>query len=138
LVLGVEGDFSFAGLRGNAPCLIILSCQVRHDWVADITGRVGVVAFDRALVYIKGGAAWAESNYNISTSIAGASISGSVSTTRLGGLLGFGVEYPFLPRWDGEARVQLHQLRQPDAELPDRHNAAAPGRFRGERAGPDQ
>jgi outer membrane immunogenic protein len=99
LVLGVEGDFSFAGLRGNAPCLIILSCQVRHDWVADITGRVGVVAFDRALVYIKGGAAWADSNYNINTSIAGASISGSASTTRLGGLLGFGVEYPFLPRW---------------------------------------
>ena len=79
--------------------------------MADITGRVGVVAFDRALVYIKGGAAWADSNYNINTSIAGASISGSASTTRLGGLLGFGVEYPFLPRWT--AKLEYNFISRP-------------------------
>ena len=91
-----------------------------------------------ALVYIKGGAAWADSNYNINTSIAGASISGSASTTRLGGLLGFGVEYPFLPRWTAKLEYNFISFGNQTLNFPNRHYASAPGRFRCERTGADQ
>ena len=46
-VLGVEGDLDAAGLQGNAPCVVVLNCTMKHNWFADITGRVGVVAVDR-------------------------------------------------------------------------------------------
>ena len=42
-VLGVEGDLDAAGLQGNAPCVVVLNCTMKHNWFADITGRVGVV-----------------------------------------------------------------------------------------------
>ena len=51
-VLGVEGDLDAAGLKGNAPCVVVLNCTMKHNWFADITGRVGVVAADRALIYL--------------------------------------------------------------------------------------
>jgi outer membrane immunogenic protein len=48
-VLGVEGDLDAAGLQGNAPCVVVLNCTIKHSWFADITGRVGVVAVERSL-----------------------------------------------------------------------------------------
>ncbi len=118
LVLGVEGDFSFAGLKGNAPCVIVLNCSVKHDWVGDITGRVGLVVFDKAMIYIKGGAAWAESNYNIGNTIGGFAISGSANTTRVGGLLGFGLEYPFLPKWSAKLEYNFISFGNQTLNIP--------------------
>jgi outer membrane immunogenic protein len=106
-VLGVEGDFDFADLQGNTPCLVVFNCTVHHHWVADITGRVGVVAFDQALVYLKGGAAWANAQYGFGNTFAGVAVSGSANTTRVGGLLGIGVEYAFLPRWSAKVEYNF-------------------------------
>lgn len=52
-VFGVEGDVEWENLKGSGPCLLVLQCNTNHKWQADITGRVGVAAFDRALVYIR-------------------------------------------------------------------------------------
>lgn len=109
-VLGVEGDFEWEDLKGSGPCLIVFQCNVKHNWTADITGRLGVVAFDRALVYLKGGAAWQHSNYSFGNSISvtapgtafSASANASASDTRLGVLLGTGIEYGFLPNWSAK------------------------------------
>lgn len=108
-VLGIEGDFEGTSMQDNAPCVIVLNCSVRHNWVADVTGRVGVAAFDKTLIYVKGGAAWTDAHYNIGNSIAigapvnvAVSANASSSTTLTGGLLGFGVEYPFLPNWSAK------------------------------------
>jgi opacity protein-like surface antigen len=68
-VLGVEGDLDAAGLQGNAPCVLVLNCTMKHNWFADITGRVGVVAVERALIYLKGGVAWEGSNFTVGNSI---------------------------------------------------------------------
>ena len=70
-VLGVEGDLDAAGLQGNAPCVVVLNCTMKHNWFADITGRVGVVAVDRTLIYLKGGVAWEGSNFSVGNSITG-------------------------------------------------------------------
>ena len=68
-VLGVEGDLDAAGLQGTAPCVVVLNCTMKQNWFADMTGRVGVVAVDRALIYIKGGVAWERSNFTVGNSV---------------------------------------------------------------------
>jgi outer membrane immunogenic protein len=117
-VLGVEGDVEWENLQGNSPCLLILNCNVNHTWQADLTGRAGVVAFDRALVYLKGGAVWQHSNYTDSNSItitvpgaaASASASLGASETRLGALLGTGIEYGFLPNWSAKIEYNFEEF----------------------------
>src|SRR4029077_3718642 len=100
LVLGVEGDVEGENLQGTTPCIgAVFFCNTKHNWQADITGRVGVVAFDKALLYIKGGAVWQHSSYSASNSLTAtaggvafsAAASASASDTRLGALLGTGI-----------------------------------------------
>jgi outer membrane immunogenic protein len=83
--------------------VVVLNCTIKHNWFADITGRVGVVAVDRTLIYLKGGVAWEGSNFSVGNSITGGGMSlaanASGSGTQTGGLLGMGVEYAFLPNW---------------------------------------
>lgn len=52
-VLGVEGDFDGATFQGNTACILLFNCNVKHDWIGDIAARLGVVAFDKALVMPK-------------------------------------------------------------------------------------
>jgi len=117
-VFGVEGDVEWENLKGSGPCVLILQCSTNHKWQADITGRVGVAAFDRALVYIKGGAVWQHSDYSFGNSIAfttpggsiSASLNGSASETRLGALLGTGIEYGFLPNWSAKIEYNFEDF----------------------------
>ncbi len=115
-VLGVEGDFDWSGLQGNAPCVLLFNCNTQHKYIADVTGRLGVVAFDKALLYLKGGVAWVDSDYTIGNSatigLGGASASiaanAAASATRTGGLLGTGIEYAFLPNWS--AKIEYNYI----------------------------
>ncbi len=116
-VFGVEGDIEWENLKGSSPCLLVLQCNVNHNWQADITGRLGIVAFDRALVYLKGGAVWQHSNYSAGNSITvtgpvgfAASASASASDTRLGALLGTGIEYGFLPNWSAKIEYNFEDF----------------------------
>jgi outer membrane immunogenic protein len=105
-VVGVEGDLDAAGLQGNAPCVVVLNCTMKHNWFADVTGRVGVVAVERSLIYLKGGIAWEGSNFTVGNSInvSGTTLAANASGsgTQTGGLLGMGVEYAFLPNWSAK------------------------------------
>jgi outer membrane immunogenic protein len=104
LVLGIEGSFSGSGIEGKAPCVIgLFSCKTEINWMADITGRLGVTVGDRALVYVKGGVAWADTDYSASFNVVpGVTVNASANDTRVGGLLGVGVEYGFLPNWSAK------------------------------------
>jgi len=107
-VAGIEGDFSWSGIDGTAPCLVALSCSTKVKWVGDITGRIGLTV-DRALVYLKGGAAWAETEYTLATAtIPGAAFSATAKDTRFGGLLGLGVEYAVTRNWS--AKVEYNYI----------------------------
>lgn len=110
-VAGIEGDFSWSGIDGSAPCVVVLSCSTKVKWVGDITGRIGLTV-DRALIYLKGGAAWAETEYGVtipSIPAAGfAGVSTKTSDTRFGGLLGLGVEYAVARNWS--AKVEYNYI----------------------------
>jgi outer membrane immunogenic protein len=102
-VLGVEGDFDGSSMEGNTACLLVLNCRVNHDWVADVTGRIGLVVFDDVLVFVKGGVAWADAQYSVGNSVTFGTppttfaVNASASGTLFGGLLGLGAAYRITP-----------------------------------------
>jgi outer membrane immunogenic protein len=106
-VFGVQADIAGLDVKGTAPCFIgYLSCTSKSDWLATVSGRLGAAVADRALIYVKGGAAWLHTDHTLTVpSFGGVSGpfggTGSISgeTTALGWLLGFGAEYAFTPNW---------------------------------------
>jgi outer membrane immunogenic protein len=95
-VVGVEVGGGWTNLRGHGPCLVLLSCEASTRWMADITGRFGVLVTPAALLYVRGGAVLARNDYAIT--LAGATLA-TASDTRIGGLIGVGGEYLITPLW---------------------------------------
>jgi len=103
-VFGVEGDMSWADLKGGSTVLGSLgaplggSFNTKVDWTATVTGRAGL-AFDRWLVYGKGGVAWAHDRYSTNFYTPGFA---DFTDTRIGWTAGAGVEYAFAPQWSAK------------------------------------
>ena len=134
MVFGVEGDFSWSGLKGGTACVVLLHCDAEVKWMADLTGRVGVAVADRGLLYVKGGVAWADSSYSVSQSVSlgigpgvQAGVNGSVSSTRVGGVLGAGVEYGFMPNWSAKLEYDYFDFGKKDLNLPIRASGSVGG-----------
>jgi outer membrane immunogenic protein len=98
-VFGVEGDWSWSGGDGSTT-LAGPSFASDHTWYATLTGRVGY-AWDNWLWYVKGGAAWADSEYTLAGF-------GTVTDTRVGWTLGTGVEWALGPQWS--AKLEYNYL----------------------------
>jgi outer membrane immunogenic protein len=111
VVLGVEGEYTWAGLRGdangtalrqNAPGSDGIRITDRIDEIATVTGRLGY-AFNNWLVYGKGGWAWARGGsqgivsdpqvFNQPYAAFNSSSGGD------GWVAGAGVEWGFAPNW---------------------------------------
>ncbi len=129
LVYGVEGDIMWSGLKGYTDCFVVLKCSNEVKWMADLTGRVGVTVGDRGLVYIKGGAAFANASVGINQSVALAStlgpgfvangaINGSASKDMFGGTLGAGVEYAFMPGWSAKLEYDYFDFGKQSMDVP--------------------
>ncbi len=103
-VLGAEGDFSWTGINGGSTVLGIVpppggTFNTNVNWTSTLTGRLGV-AFDRWLVYGKGGVAWA--NDKFSTNVYTFPGTVDITDTRIGWTAGAGVEYAFAPSWSAK------------------------------------
>jgi len=98
LVVGLEGDFSWTSLKGSGNDSIGDALNTRTDWTSTVTGRVGM-AFDRFLVYGKGGLALAQDQSSL-TDLAGNTASSSF--TRTGWTAGAGLEYAFNRNWSAK------------------------------------
>lgn len=103
-VLGVQGDFAGADIKGTSPCLVVLSCTDKTDWLATVSGRIGAVVLDRGLIYAKGGAAWMNTKHSVNLPNIGlAGIVGQELTSRdvthWGWLVGLGTEWMITPNW---------------------------------------
>ena len=97
-VLGVEGDFSWSGINGSTSTGPLVGAPLGNgfntdvNWVSTLTGRAGL-AFDRWLVYGKGGVAWANDSFSTNRYTLPATV--GVKETRIGWTVGAGVEYAF-------------------------------------------
>ncbi len=95
LVLGVDGDFSWTGLKGSGTDSIGDAINTNTNWTSTVTGRVGA-AFDRLLIYGKGGVAFAQDRSSFTDLFAN---SGSTTFLRTGWTAGAGIEYGLSKNW---------------------------------------
>lgn len=102
-VFGAEGDFSWTGMEGSHhynggnPFTGDYLHTTKLDWIATITGRIGY-AFDRSLLYVKGGVAWDHGKYQMFYA-PNPAFSYSDAQTRTGWIVGAGWEYAFDRNW---------------------------------------
>jgi outer membrane immunogenic protein len=94
-VFGVQGDYDWARAKGSSPDAAIIgdSDETKIKSLASVTGRVGY-AWDRLLVYVKGGGAWERNDYRVFVTATGATVF-TGRDTRSGWTVGAGAEYAF-------------------------------------------
>ncbi len=116
-VVGLEGDFQGTSIsktfNGYNPTCAGGGCyttaKASLDWLAAINGRLGV-AYDRALFYAIGGAAWAGANGSFNFADGPEWIGYSNSTSLSGFDVGAGVEYAFTPNWLGRIEYRYYDF----------------------------
>jgi outer membrane immunogenic protein len=104
LVLGLEGDFSWTSLKASSADSIGEAINTTVPWTSTVTGRVGA-AFDRLLVYGKGGLALAQDQSSLTD------LAGNISTDsflRTGWTVGGGLEYALDDNWS--AKIEYDYL----------------------------
>ncbi|MCX7311566.1 MAG: outer membrane beta-barrel protein [Hyphomicrobiales bacterium] len=98
-VFGLQGDYSYADIRETLTGAAVLgagsSVTVKQDYVATATGRIGY-AFDRVLVYGKGGVAFTRDKWNAANATGG---TGTGNFSRTGWVAGAGIEWAFAGNW---------------------------------------
>ena len=114
-VIGAEGDFNGLANSGNATTGVALvnpagvptgstaAVTMNNRWLTTATGRLGY-AWDRVLVYAKGGDAWVGTN-NPTVTISGAPVAVTNTSNNWGWVAGFGGEWAFWGTWS--ARVEF-------------------------------
>jgi outer membrane immunogenic protein len=104
MVVGVEGDFSWMNLSNGSTDSIGVKVNTDVQWTSTATGRIGA-AFDRLLVYGKGGLALAQDKSSL-TDLSGNTASDGF--LRTGWTAGAGFEYAFTDNWS--AKVEYDYL----------------------------
>jgi outer membrane immunogenic protein len=105
-VLGLEGDINYADARRSSGFGFFTgedtvgTQSTRLRWLSTVRGRLGPT-WGRAFLYVTGGLAIGKVESSVSaTTFIGpdTTFAGSVSQTRLGGVVGAGIEYAFTDR----------------------------------------
>ena len=104
-VFGVEGMFNWADASGDSTSNLGTGLHTDTNWLANVTGRVGY-AFDRNLLYVKGGGAWIDQS-NSATTVGGV-LFNTGDYTRSGWTVGAGWEYAFAPNWS--AKIEYNYM----------------------------
>ncbi len=104
LVVGLEGDFDWTDITNKGTDSIGEALNANVQWTSTVTGRVGA-AFDRLLVYGKGGLALAQDQSSL-TDLAGNSATDSL--LRTGWTVGAGLEYALDDNWS--AKIEYDYL----------------------------
>ena len=109
-VLGVEVDAAGASIKDSLTedqGGLLVTQDNKVNALGSVTGRAGF-AMDAALIYAKGGYAWANNKATISAPALG--ITSSDSQTHSGYTLGGGVEYMFAPNWSAKGEYMFTSL----------------------------
>ena len=93
-VFGLEGDFDWSMMKGSNACGVAATCETKNTWLGTGRGRVGY-AFDRFLPYVTGGVAFGDIKASMTNPLG----TTSASATKLGWVLGVGLEYAFSTNW---------------------------------------
>jgi outer membrane immunogenic protein len=104
-VFGIEGDVSWTDIDGAGTDVLGTVYSSNIDWLGSITGRLGV-AWDRWLLYVKGGVAFGDGNGSVVDPLFGAFT--TEDDTQVGWTLGAGVEWAFWDAWSAKLEYQYY------------------------------
>jgi len=117
-VVGIEGMWSGVDLSTNAASPTLAANGLPNRFrgtdissLYSVTGQVGY-AWDRLLVYAKGG--WAGADVELSTLNANNGVASSVSGEARGWTVGGGAEYAFAPNWSFAIEYGYYDLDMDD------------------------
>jgi opacity protein-like surface antigen len=118
-VIGAEGQASWTNASGSTQCagvgtpaavtVVSSTCTAKLDSLGTVAVRAGY-AFDRLLVYGKGGAAWTNDNYQVKMTTASNFLLFSANELRWGWMAGAGVEYAFTDSWTAKIEYNYMDL----------------------------
>ncbi len=91
-VVGLEADLQASDLKANGGLLLPAGSQAKVDYFGTVRGRLGITAFERALLYVTGGYAYGQGKLSIP-------LFGSDDNMHSGYALGAGVEYALTNNW---------------------------------------
>ncbi|MBO0759037.1 MAG: porin family protein [Bradyrhizobiaceae bacterium] len=104
VLLGLEGDLSWADIKGSTPVNCAGSCFTKLTWFDTVRGRVGYVMTGEWMPYVTGGLAYGTVRAGIESvdnPITGMAIENA--NNRIGPTVGVGVEWLFTPSWSAKA-----------------------------------
>jgi len=110
-VIGVQGDIAGTDINGKSrdtfglafagPGDYVGQIGIKTDWLASVTGRIGYAFYNnQGLVYVKGGGAWIENQWNLNSAFLFYP-NDLVTETRSGWTVGVGAEWMFSQNWTG-------------------------------------
>jgi outer membrane immunogenic protein len=104
-VFGIEADHAWTNYKGSVGCsqgaaVALFTCHSTMDSIGTLTGRLGY-AWDRVLVFAKGGGAWSRGEANITENIRGQTVA-IAPDNRSGWTVGGGLEFGFLGPWSAK------------------------------------
>jgi outer membrane immunogenic protein len=139
-VIGAAGDFSWTDINGQATDPFFsgksggpITLRDKTDWLATATGRLGY-AWDRLLLYAKGGAAWEHSQDSIgnlvgwysppfatfcSSGAAFIACNPSGSDTHAGWTVGVGLSWAFADNWSAGIEYDHYDFGSHNVTLTD-------------------
>jgi outer membrane immunogenic protein len=133
-VIGVEGQASWTNANGSTTCggvgtpaaafaVLAGNCTAKLDNLGTAAVRAGY-AFDRLLVYGKGGAAWTNDNYQVKfTTAFPTNLLFSANELRWGWMVGAGVEYAFTDSWTAKIEYNYMDLGADSLRLQDQYSS---------------
>jgi outer membrane immunogenic protein len=109
-VWGIEFQGEGADMKGKGNCglVALFNCSTKIDGIMTLAGRFGL-AWDRTMIYVKGGGAWAHDQNTVNLLGLGLAVPGivtiapvTVSEWRSGWMLGMGVEHQIFGNWSAK------------------------------------
>jgi outer membrane immunogenic protein len=100
-VIGAQGQFDFGRINSSAiePLFPTFASAAQTKQIFTATARVGYLVVPSVLAYVKGGAAWAQTDLAVTGSVPVTFLSESATLNRSGWTVGGGAEWMFSPGW---------------------------------------
>jgi outer membrane immunogenic protein len=123
VVVGAEAQFDWRPNTTNTVPLTFgglptgITATINNQWVTLVTGRLGY-AWDRLLVYGKGGVAFVGSSNPGFTGPGGVAININTTNNNVGWTAGAGVEYAFWGGWSGKIEYDYVGLQSQSITVP--------------------
>jgi outer membrane immunogenic protein len=124
LVIGIEGEYSFADIKGdtNSTFDTAYSASVKQRNIAAVTGKIGTVYHDDILIYAKGGWAWSQFNYDAAVNFGEGPASigrhPTVTDNRSGFTFGVGTEYKIDRNWSAKVEYDYYDFGKKNVAFP--------------------